>query len=52
MTRLIALLRQAATHPKPRHPTRPSKGAKQRRLDTKHRHAAIKKKRGKVDRLE
>ena len=48
LDRLIALIRTAATLPIHRRPTRPSKGAKQRRLDSKHRQAIVKMARGKV----
>jgi len=45
--RLIGLIRTAAVPPKYRRPTKPSKAAKQRRLDGKRRQGNIKKKRGK-----
>ena len=48
MDRLIALIREAATVPKHRRSTRPSRAAKQRRLDGKRRQGAIKKGRSKV----
>ena len=48
LDRLIALIRSAATSPKHRRPTRPSKGAKQRRLDSKRRNSNLKKVRGKI----
>ena len=48
LDRLIALIRAAATPPKHRRPTKPSKGAKQRRLDGKRRQSNLKKVRGKV----
>ena len=41
--RLVALLKEATHRPKPRKPTRPSLGAKRRRLDAKTRRGAIKK---------
>ena len=44
--RLADLVRQAATPPKRRQPTRPGKAAKQRRLDTKKRRGGLKKTRG------
>lgn len=50
--RLAALLRKANERPKPRKPTRPSKAAKQRRLNAKSQRAAIKAKRGPVGRGE
>ncbi len=43
LARLVALLRKAARRPAPRKPTRPSAGAKRRRLDDKTRRGAIKK---------
>ena len=43
--RLVALIREAAVRPKYRWPTKPSKGVKQRRLNSKRRHAGIKKSR-------
>ena len=48
MDRLIALIREAAVPPKLRRPTKPSRGAKQRRLDSKRRQSDIKKVRGKI----
>ena len=48
LDRLIALIRAAAAPPQLRRPTKPSKGAKQRRLDGKSRQSSIKKMRGKV----
>ncbi len=52
MDRLIALIREAATVPKHRRPTKPSRAAKQRRLDGKRRQGAIKKGRSKVGRFD
>ncbi len=46
--RLAALIRDAATPPRLRRPTRPSRGVKQRRLETKKKRASIKKGRGKI----
>ena len=43
VARLVALLREAANPPTPRRATRPSLGAKKRRLDGKTRRGAIKK---------
>ena len=43
LARLVTLLREAARPPVPRRPTRPSAGAKRRRLDDKTRRGAIKK---------
>ena len=48
LDRLIELIRAAAMAPKHRRPTRPSKGAKQRRLDSKRRNSNLKKVRGKI----
>lgn len=48
MDRLVALIREAATPPKHRRPTKPSKGAKQRRLDGKRHQGIMKKGRGRV----
>ena len=46
LERLIELLRKAASLPPARRPTRPSAGARRRRLDTKTKRGAIKKLRG------
>ncbi len=43
LARLVELLRKAAQRPAPRKPTRPSAGAKRRRLDDKTRRGAIKR---------
>ncbi|MEX2617854.1 MAG: alternative ribosome rescue aminoacyl-tRNA hydrolase ArfB [Alphaproteobacteria bacterium] len=48
LDRLVALIREAATPPKYRRPTKPTKGSKLRRLDSKRRQADIKKNRGKA----
>jgi ribosome-associated protein len=40
--RLVALIRQAATPPVPRRPTRPTKAARERRIESKKRRASIK----------
>ena len=48
LDRLVELIRRAAAPIKHRRPTRPSKGAKQRRLDAKRRAAGLKKTRGPV----
>jgi len=48
LDRLVELIRAAATPPKQRRPTKPSKGAKQRRLDSKRRQSNLKKVRGKT----
>ena len=46
--RLVALLQHAAKRPKRRKPTKPRKGAREKRLDAKKRRSAIKALRGKV----
>ncbi|MDE3090089.1 MAG: aminoacyl-tRNA hydrolase [Chloroflexota bacterium] len=46
--RLIALIRQAAVKPKPRRKTKPTRAAKQRRLESKKRRGKIKSMRSKV----
>jgi ribosome-associated protein len=43
--RLIALIREAATPQKHRRPTRPTRGSRQRRLESKRRHGEIKRSR-------
>ena len=48
LERLVELIRRAAEPVKHRRPTKPSKGAKQRRLDAKRRAGNIKKTRGRV----
>ncbi|QDT37071.1 alternative ribosome rescue aminoacyl-tRNA hydrolase ArfB [Stratiformator vulcanicus] len=47
--RLRKMLLEAATQPKKRRPTRPSKGSKQRRLDAKKRRSETKRLRGRPD---
>lgn len=47
--RLRALLLQAATPPKPRKATRPTKGSVERRLEAKQQRGALKKRRGRSD---
>ncbi|MCC6776823.1 MAG: aminoacyl-tRNA hydrolase [Hyphomicrobiales bacterium] len=42
LDRLIELIRRAAVAPVPRRPTRPGKGARERRLETKKRRGSIK----------
>ena len=42
LERLVALLRRAAVPPAPRRPTRPSRGAQERRLRSKTRRGALK----------
>jgi ribosome-associated protein len=44
--RLLELLREAMVRPKPRHPTKPTFGSKQRRLEGKKRRGDIKAGRG------
>ena len=46
--RLIALIRRAATPPKPRRPTRPSAAARAERLAAKARRARVKKERAAI----
>ena len=48
LDRLVALIRDAATPPKLRRPTRPSKAARQRRVDSKTRRGNIKRLRGRA----
>jgi ribosome-associated protein len=48
LERLISLLREAAKAPIHRRPTKPSKAAKKRRLDSKRHQSNLKKVRGKV----
>lgn len=48
LDRLIAMIRAAATAPRRRRPTKPSKGARTRRLDAKRRQSDLKQVRGKV----
>ena len=47
--RLHALVRQAAARPKLRRATRPTRGSKQRRIESKKRRSAIKALRGKIE---
>jgi len=47
--RLQALVRAAAARPKTRRATRPTRGSKQRRLESKKRRGAIKALRGRID---
>ncbi len=49
LLRLQTLLQSVATLPKPRRPTRPSGGAKRRRLDQKTKRGQLKTLRGNVD---
>jgi ribosome-associated protein len=48
--KLFALIREAATPPKPRRPTKPTKASKRRRLDGKSARAKIKRARGRPSR--
>jgi ribosome-associated protein len=48
LERLLKLIAQAATPPKPRRPTRPGAAAKARRLDEKKKHGAVKQARQKT----
>jgi ribosome-associated protein len=45
LDRLVALIRRAAVPPTPRRPTKPSRAAKERRLQAKARRAVIKERR-------
>ncbi len=45
LDRLVALIRRAAEPPTPRRPTKPSRAAKERRLEAKARRAAVKQQR-------
>ena len=45
LDRLVALIRRAAAPPTPRRPTKPSRAAKERRLEAKARRAAVKQQR-------
>lgn len=47
--KLAAIISEALVAPKKRKPTRPSRGAKERRLSAKHRRSTVKKNRGRVD---
>jgi ribosome-associated protein len=46
--RLAALLRTALVPPRPRRPTRPTASSRQKRLDQKRRHGAVKRTRGRA----
>ncbi len=50
--RLMALIREAATPPKPRRPTRTPRASKRRRLESKRQRSGLKKLRGHVSRSE
>ena len=49
LEKLAALLRQALHRPKARKATRPTKGSKRRRLDSKSARSTIKANRGRID---
>ena len=49
LERLHALVRQAAARPKLRRATRPTRGSKQRRIESKKRRSAIKALRGRIE---
>jgi ribosome-associated protein len=49
LERLVALIRQASIRSKPRHKTRPSRAAKERRLEAKRRRSAAKRNRRVTD---
>jgi ribosome-associated protein len=44
--RLVALIRQAVPRPKPRRPTKPKAGARERRIESKKRRSVVKALRG------
>jgi ribosome-associated protein len=48
LQRLAGLIRSAIATPKPRKPSKPTRGSQQRRLDRKSRRSQIKSRRGKV----
>ena len=50
--RLIRLIQQAAERPKPRRKTRPTRAAKQRRLESKRRRSRVKEQRGSIQHAE
>ena len=50
--RLAALIREAATPPKPRRPTRTPRASKRKRMETKRQRGSVKKLRGSVSRSE
>ncbi len=49
VNRLVALVRQAAVAPRPRRKTKPTKAARERRLESKRRRAGIKRARKSVE---
>jgi ribosome-associated protein len=46
--RLVALIRQAIPRPKPRRPTKPKTAAREKRIESKKRHGAVKALRGRA----
>jgi len=46
LERLVEMIREASLAPKPRRPTKPTYGSKQRRLETKSRRSQVKVLRG------
>lgn len=50
--RLLALIRDAATPPKPRRPTKTPRASKRRRLESKRQRGGLKRMRGSVNRSE
>jgi len=46
--RLVTLIRDASTPPRPRHKTRPTRASKQRRVEEKRRRSGVKRGRGPV----
>ena len=49
IARFVELLHQALIVPRKRRPTKPSKAAKEKRMDSKHKTGKVKRGRGKVD---
>ena len=49
LERLRELIASALVVPKPRRPTKPTRASREKRLDTKHRRAALKRSRAKVE---
>ena len=52
LARLVAIIQEAATPPKDRRPTKPSKNAKAKRVDTKKHRGDVKKGRGRIPRSD
>jgi ribosome-associated protein len=50
--RLVALVQQATKRPKKRRPTRPSAGARERRLESKKLRSSVKERRGRTGRAD